>query len=71
MKVILKQNIKGVGNAGEVKEVSDGYARNYLFPRNLAVIADAGALKKLAQQRHRRPTGPSGDQSGPAQDPPG
>ncbi|MGI6365701.1 MAG: 50S ribosomal protein L9 [Bacillota bacterium] len=51
MKVILKQNIKGVGNAGEVKEVSDGYARNYLFPRNLAVIADAGALKKLAQER--------------------
>lgn len=51
MKVILKQNVKGVGKAGEVKDVSDGYARNFLLPRNLAVIADAGALKKLAQEQ--------------------
>lgn len=51
MKVILKDNIKGIGNAGDVKDVSDGYARNYLVPRGLAVIADAGALRKLEQER--------------------
>jgi large subunit ribosomal protein L9 len=51
MKVILKEKIKGIGNAGEVKDVSDGYARNFLLPRNLAVVADAAAIKKLAQQQ--------------------
>lgn len=51
MKVILKAKVKGVGNAGEVKDVSDGYARNYLLPRGLAVIADANALKTLGQQQ--------------------
>lgn len=51
MKVILKAKVKGVGNAGEVKDVSDGYARNYLLPRGLAVIADANALKALEQQQ--------------------
>jgi len=51
VKVILKAKVKGVGNAGEVKDVSDGYARNYLLPRGLAVIADANALKALEQQQ--------------------
>ena len=51
MQVILKAKVKGVGNAGEVKDVSDGYARNYLLPRGLAVIADANALKALEQQQ--------------------
>lgn len=37
MKVILKQDVKGKGKAGELVTVSDGYARNYLFPRELAV----------------------------------
>lgn len=50
MKVILKAKVKGVGNAGEVKDVSDGYARNFLLPKGLAVIADANALKSLEQQ---------------------
>ena len=43
MKVILKQDIKGIGKKDEIHEVSDGYARNYLFPRKLAAVADASA----------------------------
>ena len=41
MKVILKQDIKGIGKKDEIHEVSDGYARNFLFPRKLAAVADA------------------------------
>ena len=40
MKVILKQDIKGIGKKDEIHEVSDGYARNFLFPRKLAAVAD-------------------------------
>ncbi len=46
MQVLLMQNVPGVGNAGEVKKVSDGYARNYLLPRKLAVVATDGAIKQ-------------------------
>ena len=44
MKVILKQDITGIGKKDEIHEVSDGYARNYLFPRKLAAVADASAV---------------------------
>ena len=44
MKVILKQDVKGIGKKDEIHEVSDGYARNYLFPRKMAAVADASAL---------------------------
>ncbi len=47
MKVILKTDVKGKGKAGELVSVSDGYARNFLFPRNLAVPADAQAMTEL------------------------
>ena len=47
MKVILLEEVRGVGQAGKVAEVSDGYARNYLFPRKLALEATPGALKNL------------------------
>lgn len=47
MKVILKQDVKGQGKAGELVNVSDGYARNYLFPRALAMPADAAAMNEL------------------------
>ncbi len=52
MKILLKQDVPKVGKAGEVKTVADGYARNYLIPRGMAVIATQGALKqaKLQQQ---------------------
>ena len=47
MKVILKENIKGVGKKDEIINASDGYARNYLFPKNLAVEANSENLSKL------------------------
>lgn len=47
MKVILLQDIKGSGKKGELINVSDGYARNYLFPRKLAREADAQAMNEL------------------------
>ena len=47
MKVILKQDIKGVGKKDQVINAADGYARNYLFPKNLAVPADTGNMNNL------------------------
>ena len=47
MKVILKQDIKGVGKKDQVINAADGYARNYLFPKNLAVPADQGNMNNL------------------------
>lgn len=46
MKVILSQDIKGTGKKGDLVNVSDGYARNFLFPRKLAVEANAQALSE-------------------------
>jgi large subunit ribosomal protein L9 len=47
MKVILKEDVRGVGHKYDIKEVSDGYARNFLFPRGLAEPATNEAVKKL------------------------
>src|SRR3989344_7485046 len=47
MKVIILQNIKGFGQIGDVKNVSDGYARNFLFPKKLAKLATDAALKEV------------------------
>jgi len=47
MKVILKQDIKGVGKKDQIINAADGYARNYLFPKNLAVPADSGNMNNL------------------------
>ncbi len=47
MKVILKQDVKGQGKKGELVTVSDGYARNFLFPRGLAAEADSQAMNEL------------------------
>lgn len=59
MKVLLKQDVKGQGKAGQLVNVSDGYARNFLFPRQLAVPADAQVMNDLrnkeeAAQFHAR-----------------
>ena len=50
MKVIFNQDVKGQAKKGELKEVSDGYARNYLFPRKLAQAATADNLNKYKLQ---------------------
>lgn len=47
MKVILMQDVKGKGKKGELCNVSDGYARNFLFPKNLAIEADSAAMSEL------------------------
>lgn len=49
MDVLLKQDIENLGQAGDIKKVADGYARNYLFPRQLAIPADKGATKQANQ----------------------
>ena len=51
MKIIFLKDIPQVGRKNEVKDVSDGYARNFLFPRNLAKPATADALKNLTVQK--------------------
>ena len=50
MKVILQQDVSGQGKKGDLVSVSDGYARNYLFPRKLAVEATQGALNTYKLQ---------------------
>lgn len=50
MKVILLKDVKGTGKKGEVKEVSDGYARNYLLAKKLAVVADNTSMKELNEK---------------------
>ncbi len=46
MKVLLKHDVPKLGKAGQVKNVADGYARNYLIPQGVAVLATPGALKQ-------------------------
>ena len=58
MKVLLKHDVAKLGKAGTVKNVADGYARNFLIPQGIAVLATAGALKQsdaLAKaEQHRQ-----------------
>ena len=57
MKVILLKDVKAQGKKGELVNVSDGYARNYLFPQKLAIEADAQAMNELknreASKKHK------------------
>jgi large subunit ribosomal protein L9 len=57
IKVLLTQNVEKLGAAGEIKEVSGGYGRNYLLPKGFAVLATRGQVKqaeeRLAAQRKR------------------
>lgn len=54
MKVIFLQNVPGTGKKGDIKEVSDGYARNFLFLKKLAEPATAGSVNKLKAQEAKQ-----------------
>jgi len=49
MKIILKEDLEKLGKCGEVIQVKDGYARNYLFPKNLAIPATKGNLRSIEE----------------------
>lgn len=51
MKVILKQDVKGLGKKGEIVNASDGYARNFLFPRQLADEANSQAMSEYKNKQ--------------------
>ncbi len=53
MQIILKKDVQNLGEAGDMLQVKDGYARNYLFPNNLAELATKGAVKNREQNLAR------------------
>jgi large subunit ribosomal protein L9 len=54
VRVILKREVAGLGRPGDVKDVADGYAQNFLLPRGLAIEATAGEMKVLARAREAK-----------------
>ena len=54
MKVILQQDVRGQGKKGQMVEVSDGYARNFLLPKKLAVTATPESINTMKQQEKAR-----------------
>ena len=54
MKVILRSNVEGVGNTGDVVEVANGYAQNFLMPKGLAMRATEGAVSQAADMKRSR-----------------
>ncbi len=54
MKVILRSDVDRLGKRGDIVDVADGYARNYLMPRGLAFVATAGAVDQAAKMRRSR-----------------
>jgi len=51
MRIVLRTDVESVGRRGEVVKVADGYARNYLLPKKLALEATPGNLKRIEQER--------------------
>lgn len=54
MKVLLLNNIKGLGSKGDIKDVSEGYFRNMLAPRRLATLATGAAMKQMKDHQEKR-----------------
>ena len=52
MKVILIEDVKGCGNSGKLVDVKDGYAKNFLFPKKLAKIADASGINEINSKKN-------------------
>ena len=63
MKVILREDIDGVGKRGDICEVADGYARNLLLPRGMAIVATAKAADQAASMRRARDQRDAADRS--------
>jgi large subunit ribosomal protein L9 len=63
MRVILRTDVKGVGNKGDVIDVTNGYGRNYLLPRGLAFLASAGAEAQAEGMRRSRDIKDAADRS--------
>jgi len=53
MEVILREHVENLGRRGEVVKVADGYARNYLLPRKLALVATEGNKKQIEREREK------------------
>lgn len=53
MKVILREDVSHLGEAGEIVKVANGYARNFLLPRNLATVATNNSMKQLEHEKHQ------------------
>ena len=51
MKVILLKDVVGLGKKGEIKNATDGHARNFLIPQKLVIVATDKAIKKLEQEK--------------------
>ena len=56
MKIILRQDFEKLGKTGDIVEVKDGYARNYLIPRKIGFLANAGNLRKLEEEKKQHTT---------------
>jgi|SRR5690606_1570710 len=54
MQVILRNDLEGLGKRGDIVDVADGHARNYLLPKGLAITASAGAVEQAAKMRRAR-----------------
>lgn len=54
MKVILQKDVKNIGKIGDVKEVADGYARNFLLPQKLAISASQDSLTQLNKEKKEK-----------------
>ena len=54
MEIILTENVENLGKVGEIKKVKDGYARNYLIPRSLAMVATANNTKRIEKEKAKK-----------------
>lgn len=54
MRVILIKDVSGIGRAGDIKEVSDGYARNFLIPKRLATVAQTSQIEKITKEKREK-----------------
>ena len=54
MKIILRSDLDGLGKRGDIVDVADGYARNFLFPKGHALVASDGAVEQAGRMRKAR-----------------